>query len=183
MRRIVARFKYGRRARTEGLRPWRAKDGRSPERPIEESVLEVPARPRAIVMIDEMPTTPVGKTFKPHLREIAAEEAAREALAAALSGAAFEAAARHDEMGLILKAKVSANAVDIARAELGKFPVRFEVVALQPRSPDHTQVRLRNFSSGLFTSSRANPSERRGVCNSFDHAPYLPSALSVIAVV
>ena len=41
--------------------------------------------------------TPVGKIFKPRLREIAAEEAAREALAAALPGAAFEVAARHSE--------------------------------------------------------------------------------------
>jgi fatty-acyl-CoA synthase len=97
---------------------------------IEEGVLEAPARPRAIVMIDEMPTTPVGKIFKPRLREIAAEEAACEALGAALPGAAFEAAACHDEMGLILTAKVAADAVEIARAELGKFPVRFEVVAL-----------------------------------------------------
>ena len=97
---------------------------------IKEGVMEAPARPRAIVMIDEMPTTPVGKIFKPRLREIAAEAAGREALAAALPGAAFEVAARHGETGLILTAKVSADAVDIARAELGKFPVHFEVVTL-----------------------------------------------------
>jgi fatty-acyl-CoA synthase len=96
---------------------------------IEEGVPEAPARPRAIVIIDEMPTTPVGKIFKPRLREIAAEEAACEALAAALLGAAFEATASHTETGLVLTAKVSADAVEIARAELGKFPVRFEVVA------------------------------------------------------
>ena len=97
---------------------------------IKEGVMEAPARPRAIVMIDEMPTTPVGKIFKPRLREIAAEAAGREALAAALPGAAFEVAARHTETGLILTAKVSADAVEIARAELGKFPVHFEVVTL-----------------------------------------------------
>ena len=82
-------------------------------------------------MIDEMPMTPVGKIFKPRLREIAAEEAGREALAAALPGAAFEVAARHSETrSASLRAKVSADAAEIARAELGKFPVRFEVVAL-----------------------------------------------------
>ncbi len=97
---------------------------------IEEGVIEAPARPRAIVMIDDMPMTPVGKIFKPRLREIAAEEAGREALAAALPGAAFEVAARHGETGLVLTAKVSADAVELARAELGKFPVRFEIVAL-----------------------------------------------------
>ena len=36
---------------------------------------EAPARPRTILVIDEMPTTPVGKIFKPRLREIAAEDA------------------------------------------------------------------------------------------------------------
>ena len=97
---------------------------------IEEGVIEAPARPRAIVMIDDMPMTPVGKIFKPRLREIAAEEAGREALAAALPVAAFEVAARHGETGLVLTAKVSADAVELARAELGKFPVRFEIVAL-----------------------------------------------------
>ena len=97
---------------------------------IEEGVIEAPARPRTIVMIDDMPMTPVGKIYKPRLREIAAEEAAREALAAALPGAAFEVAARHGKSGLVLTAKVPADAVETARAELGKFPIRFEVVAL-----------------------------------------------------
>ena len=45
-------------------------------------ILEPPARPRAVSVIAEMPVTPVGKIFKPKLREIAAGEAARELLAA-----------------------------------------------------------------------------------------------------
>ncbi len=97
---------------------------------IEERVIEAPARLRAIVMIDDMPMTPVGKIYKPRLREIAAEEAAREALAATLHGVAFEVAARHAESGPVLSAKVPADAVETARAELGKFPIRFELVAL-----------------------------------------------------
>jgi fatty-acyl-CoA synthase len=97
---------------------------------IEERIIEKPARPRAIVMIDEMPVTPVGKIYKPRLREIAAEEAARGALAAALPGAAFEVAARHAASGLFLTAKVPADAVETARAELGRFPIAFELVAI-----------------------------------------------------
>ena len=47
-----------------------------------EKILEPPARPRAVSVIAEMPVTPIGKIFKPKLREIAAGEAARELLAA-----------------------------------------------------------------------------------------------------
>ncbi len=97
---------------------------------IREGVIEPPARPRAIVMIDEMPVTSVGKIYKPRLREIAAEEAAREALAAILPGAAFDVTARHEDSGLVVAACVPASAVDTARAALGKFPVRFEIDCL-----------------------------------------------------
>ena len=45
---------------------------------VQAGVAEPPARPRSIVVVDEMPTTLVGKIFKPRLREIAAEDAARE---------------------------------------------------------------------------------------------------------
>ena len=49
---------------------------------VQENILEPPARPRAVSVIAEMPVTPIGKIFKPKLREIAAGEAARELLAA-----------------------------------------------------------------------------------------------------
>ena len=75
-----------------------------------------------------MPTTLVGKIFKPRLREIAAEEAARELLSSALPGVNFEVGASHTERGLMLQAKVPAASVEAARAELGKLPVGFEVV-------------------------------------------------------
>ena len=90
-------------------------------------VVEPPARPRAIMMIDEMPVTAVGKIYKPRLREIAAEAAARDALGAALDGASFEVSAAHNERGLILKARVSSTSAEAARVELGKFPVGFEL--------------------------------------------------------
>ncbi len=97
---------------------------------VQAGVIEPPARPRAIVMIDEMPVTPVGKIFKPRLREIAAEAAAREALAAVVPGEAYEVAARHADSGLVVTAKVPPAAADEAREALGRFPVRFEIVAL-----------------------------------------------------
>ena len=95
---------------------------------VEAGVAEPAAKPRSIVVVDEMPLTPVGKIFKPRLREIAAEEAARELLTAALSGVAFDIAASHAERGLTLRASVPAHAAEMARAELGRLPVGFEVV-------------------------------------------------------
>ena len=94
-----------------------------------EGVAEPPARPRAIVVIGEMPVTPVGKIFKPRLRELAAEGAAREGLAAALPGVVCEVEARHDKRGLFLKVATPTSAVEAARAELGKLPLAFEVVS------------------------------------------------------
>ena len=90
---------------------------------------EAPARPRTILVIDEMPTTPVGKIFKPRLREIAAEDAARELLAQALPGVAIKLKAGHGESGLVLRAEVPPSAAEAARAELGRLPIGFEVVA------------------------------------------------------
>ena len=92
-------------------------------------VMEPPARPRAIEVIAEMPVTPVGKIFKPRLREIAAEAAARDALAAVLPGVDYEVAAAHGEGGLSLTARVPAAARETARAELGKLPLAFEILA------------------------------------------------------
>ena len=96
---------------------------------LQAGVAEAPARPRAIIVIDEMPVTPVGKIFKPRLREIAAEAAARDALSFAAPGGDFEVVAAHDQRGLVLRAKVSSGAVETARAELGKLPIAFEIVA------------------------------------------------------
>ena len=86
-------------------------------------VAEPPARPREIVVIEEMPATLVGKIFKPRLREIAAEGAARQLLSDALSGVAIEVVASHIERGLVLQARVPAHAVAAAREELGNCSV------------------------------------------------------------
>jgi len=88
---------------------------------------EAPARPRTIVVIDEMPMTPVGKIFKPRLREIAVEDAARELLAQALPDVAVKLKAGHRESGLVLQAKVPASAAEVARSELGKLPIGLEL--------------------------------------------------------
>jgi fatty-acyl-CoA synthase len=96
---------------------------------LQEGVMEPPARPRAIEVIMDMPVTPVGKIFKPRLREIAAEAAALDALAVALPGAACHVAAAHTERGLTLSVRVPASGVEAARAELGKLPVAFEIAA------------------------------------------------------
>ena len=92
-------------------------------------VAEGPARPRAIVVVEEMPMTPVGKIFKPRLREIAAEDAARELLAQALPGISVELQAGHGERGLVLRAKIPAQAAETARSELGKLPIGFEIAS------------------------------------------------------
>jgi fatty-acyl-CoA synthase len=96
---------------------------------VQAGVAEAPARPRAIVVIDEMPVTPVGKIFKPRLREIAAENAARELLAHALPGVTIVLQGRHSERGLVLRATVPASATETARVELGKLPMGFEVLS------------------------------------------------------
>ena len=96
---------------------------------MQSSVAEAPARPRSIVVIDEMPVTPVGKIFKPRLRELAAEEAARELLATALPGVAIKVEASHTPQGLVLRACAPQAAVEATRTELGKLPIGFEVAA------------------------------------------------------
>ena len=93
-------------------------------------VAEAPARPRTIVVIGEMPITPVGKVFKPRLREIAVEDAARELLAQALPGIAIQLKAGHRESGLVLQVKVPPSAAEVARSELGKLPIQLEVAAV-----------------------------------------------------
>jgi fatty-acyl-CoA synthase len=96
---------------------------------LQANVMEPPARPRAIEVITDMPVTPIGKIFKPRLREIAAEVAALDALAVALPGAACNVTAAHNEGGLILSVRVPASGIEAARAELGKLPVAFEIAA------------------------------------------------------
>jgi fatty-acyl-CoA synthase len=98
---------------------------------VEGRIMETPARPRAIVVIPEMPLTPVGKIFKPRLREIAAEAATRDMIASAAPGLAADVcAATEVERGLVVTVKAPFAHCETLRAELGKLPLTANVVAI-----------------------------------------------------
>jgi fatty-acyl-CoA synthase len=97
---------------------------------VERRIPEAPARPREIAIIDEMPMTPIGKIFKPRLREIAAEQAARAAITAALPGVRIDIrAVTETERGLVLTAKAPPAFAEPVRAALGSLPLPFDIVA------------------------------------------------------
>jgi fatty-acyl-CoA synthase len=97
---------------------------------VEDRIIEAPARPRAIVVISEMPQTPVGKIFKPRLREIAAEQASRDVIAAALPGIDAEVRAETDvERGLVVTVKAPLAHRQKLEAELGKLPLTVDIIA------------------------------------------------------
>src|SRR6202011_1184005 len=69
-----------------------------------ERVAEPAARPKTIMLIDDIPLTPVGKIFKPRLREIAAEQAVRQMLSEHTGCEGFAVQAVTDaERGLIVR--------------------------------------------------------------------------------
>jgi fatty-acyl-CoA synthase len=95
---------------------------------VTERIPEPPARPRAVEVIDEMPVTPVGKIFKPKLREIASAAAAREILAAEGFGGAQVTAVTDPARGLVITAKVAGN-IEKAKRLLETLPVRIVVTS------------------------------------------------------
>lgn len=95
---------------------------------VSERLLEPPARPRAVEVIAEMPVTPIGKIFKPKLREIASVAAAREILQAEGFADADVAAATDPSRGLIVTAKIAGDA-ERARRLLEQLPVRIAIMA------------------------------------------------------
>jgi fatty-acyl-CoA synthase len=95
---------------------------------VQGKIMEAPARPRSVSIIAEMPVTPIGKIFKPKLREIAAGEAARELLAA--EGLAKEVsveAITDPSRGLFLRIKAAPDKAVTAQRLLQKFPVKIEL--------------------------------------------------------
>ncbi len=97
---------------------------------VQENILEPPARPRAVSVISEMPVTPVGKIFKPKLREIAAGDAARELLAAeGLAKDVNVEAITDPSRGLYLRVSAAPDKAETAGRLLQKFPVKVEVEA------------------------------------------------------
>jgi len=94
---------------------------------VQDRILEPPAQPRAVSIVAEMPVTPVGKIFKPKLRELAAGEAARELLKVeGLSNEVQVEAITDPSKGLYLLLKAPADKAAIAMRLLQKFPVRVE---------------------------------------------------------
>lgn len=62
-------------------------------------ISEPPAKPRSVFILKEVPLTPLGKIFKPRLREMSAETLILEKLGAALDARHIEISARHDPRG------------------------------------------------------------------------------------
>lgn len=95
---------------------------------VQERILEPPARPRVIAILAEMPVTPVGKIFKPKLREIATQEAARALLESeGLSNAARVDAITDWERGLYLTVTADKEVAANVQRLLQQFPVRIEI--------------------------------------------------------
>jgi fatty-acyl-CoA synthase len=96
---------------------------------VEGRILEPPARPRTVAILQEMPVTPVGKIFKPKLREIAALEAARELLKAeGLTDAVKVEAITDPSRGLYLQVSGRPDQAAMATRLLQRFPVRVEAM-------------------------------------------------------
>ena len=95
---------------------------------VQEKIMEPPARPRAVSIVGEMPVTPIGKIFKPKLREIAAGEAARELLSAeGMSKEASVEAVTDPSRGLFLRVKAEGENAEKAKRLLQQFPVKVEL--------------------------------------------------------
>jgi fatty-acyl-CoA synthase len=95
---------------------------------VQERILEPPAQPRAVSIVAEMPVTPIGKIFKPKLREIAAGDAARELLAAeGLSKDVNVEAITDPSRGLYLRVTAAPGQAAAAKQLLQRFPVRVEM--------------------------------------------------------
>ena len=99
---------------------------------ITERLAEASARPKAIEIMPEIPVTPVGKIFKPRLRELAAEQAVRQLLATQTSFLASDVRAFTDpHRGLVVEVITNGGSADRASVErlLGKLPLIIDIKA------------------------------------------------------
>jgi fatty-acyl-CoA synthase len=94
---------------------------------VQDNILEPPARPRIVSVFTEMPVTPVGKIFKPKLREIAAGEAARELLKLEGLSEVSVDAITDPSRGLYLSVSAPPDKAETAERLLKKFPVKVEL--------------------------------------------------------
>lgn len=95
-----------------------------------EKVTDAAARPRHVEVTAELPLTPIGKIFKPRLRELAAEHAARELVGGAAPGTHVQVTARTDrQRGLVLDVVVTGNETEAAAVEaaLAQLPLQVDV--------------------------------------------------------
>ncbi len=96
-----------------------------------ERVAEATARPKAIEIVGEIPLTPVGKIFKPRLREIAAEQAVRQVMSEHASDKGFEAQAITDpDRGLYVRVIFDGDTATVTKVTraLGLLPVATDIV-------------------------------------------------------
>lgn len=95
-----------------------------------EKVSDAAARPRHVKVLTEVSLTPIGKIFKPRLRELAAEDAARELIDRIVPDAQAQVTARTDAWrGLVLDVAVSGSAVHAAAVKqaLAQLPLQTDL--------------------------------------------------------
>lgn len=110
------------------LRPGRDATGEELRAHAAERISERAAIPAQVTVLDEMPVTAVGKTFKPPLRVRAAEEALRRQVEGT-GVACIEIGGRMDpDLGLIVRLAVAQPDMDAARKAASAFTFRVELV-------------------------------------------------------
>jgi fatty-acyl-CoA synthase len=106
---------------------------------------EAPAKPKSVVLIEQMPMTNVGKIFKPELRALAARQVAEALVEEAwadldLPGAARPAVRAEGEKAITvtIDAAAAGPAVQALRVRLqdalGRLPLKVQVLVQQPAS-------------------------------------------------
>lgn len=102
---------------------------------VRRDIPERPAIPKRLTLLDALPTTAVGKVYRPALRRLAHEQAFRERLAARGLGARVEVSAREADKAIVLDFALAPNADDACAAEvramMAGFAIRYELVTAQ----------------------------------------------------
>ncbi|MFZ6645917.1 AMP-binding protein [Undibacterium sp. TJN25] len=104
-------------------------EGASPSSLLAELALHIherPAMPKRVVILDVLPTTPVGKVYKPALRALAATEKIRELLAGLDFGAAVGVSCTADAGGIVAMLQAGVQDLPLLKKTLAGFPVRLE---------------------------------------------------------
>ena len=101
-----------------------------------DKVVEIPARPKMVTILDAMPLTNVGKIYKPELRRLAAIRAVQKKTVSLLQDHSMKSnidvSADVDKKGKIsikIALDLNQHQIQIISAELDKFPLLVQVVA------------------------------------------------------